>query len=1096
MHKLSLLILFLVAVALFVPYEQASAALEGKDVLYRTEQASDGPSRTLVNIGQVSLWIDSDGQSAHDPDNNSGLFYPRGSSPTTAVIYIDGLVWGGQVNDGQDPVIRVGGQTYSVGTQPGRIVSPGVAEKISDPGVNRVWRIRSDWQTADLTLDASEVFRVSAGAVDAGMITQLRDQYEFDWINWPADRGAPFYDADGDGIYNPQFNSDGSPVLYPDGDEPGYAGGDQVVWIITNDLSDARTSALYGSPPIGMEMALTLWAYRRSDALGNIIFKEYSVVYKGTATTPANATIDSLFFCQFSDPDLGSYGDDFVASDTTLSLGYAYNSSSQDNTFSAAGFPPPAAGYDFFAGPIVAQEGGTAIFNLQRRDGFINLPMTTFAFFAAGQEDEDPDLKDYAGTLQWWNLLRGFKPRPESPPTPWTDPSGNPTKFRVPGDPVAGTGWLDENPGDRRLLMASGPFTMAVGDTNQTVVSVIAALGSDRLSSVSVLKFYDRFAQEAFDNLFELPKAPPSPALQATPFSGEILLNWGYDQAAVEKVEQFDDKGFLFEGYNLYQLPSAGADISQGIKLATYDVVNEATVITQEEFDDDSGLILELPVQQGKNSGLQRFQMITTDRFREKPLADGQEYYFGITAYSFNPDPTATIKSLESPVTVVAVVPQTLKPGVRLSQASGDTLQVSHEGPGDGNVVPMVVDATKLTGDNYSVTFNDDGTWNLLNSTKGDTVLKNQVNQSGDDNYLVVDGMLVKVIGPPPGINSIVELNPNTLEVADANLWVSLNNYGRSQQWPVIVVTATSTTNLSDIDRFGLMSPKDYDIIFTEDDSTLLWNYFTDAVLKDATTGEPQFAPFTFWRIDLDGSRTRLPVTILDADEDGTWNRAWDGVFGPAYEPLYVYDNAAYDPALVDDYIAADNGTASPGYGPWGVNYPAVNRFTIGMYIDVDGYATPDQLDENGYFLGPPAPGEYIRVITNKPNSPVDTYTFSSQSPTTSKDLALQDVEKINVFPNPYYGFHRAEENRFQRFVTFNHLPQKATMRVFTIAGDLVRTIEKDDETQFARWDLQNENQLPVASGMYLVHIDMPDLGVEKILKVAVIREEQFLPNF
>jgi hypothetical protein len=86
--------------------------------------------------------------------------------------------------------------------------------------------------------------------------------------------------------------------------------------------------------------------------------------------------------------------------------------------------------------------------------------------------------------------------------------------------------------------------------------------------------------------------------------------------------------------------------------------------------------------------------------------------------------------------------------------------------------------------------------------------------------------------------------------------------------------------------------------------------------------------------------------------------------------------------------------------------------------------------------------------------------------------------------------------NKYQRFVTFNHLPQKATLRIFNLAGQLVRIIQKDAPEQFLRWDLSNESQLPVASGLYIVHLDMPDLGKTKILKVAIIQEQQVLDRF
>jgi hypothetical protein len=72
-------------------------------------------------------------------------------------------------------------------------------------------------------------------------------------------------------------------------------------------------------------------------------------------------------------------------------------------------------------------------------------------------------------------------------------------------------------------------------------------------------------------------------------------------------------------------------------------------------------------------------------------------------------------------------------------------------------------------------------------------------------------------------------------------------------------------------------------------------------------------------------------------------------------------------------------------------------------------------------------------------------------------------------------------------------LPAKAVIRVYTIAGILVRTIVKDDPTQFVRWDLNNSYSLPVSSGMYIVHVDMPEIGKTKILKLAIIQPSQIL---
>ncbi|MCU0643927.1 MAG: hypothetical protein MUC94_06665 [bacterium] len=51
----------------------------------------------------------------------------------------------------------------------------------------------------------------------------------------------------------------------------------------------------------------------------------------------------------------------------------------------------------------------------------------------------------------------------------------------------------------------------------------------------------------------------------------------------------------------------------------------------------------------------------------------------------------------------------------------------------------------------------------------------------------------------------------------------------------------------------------------------------------------------------------------------------------------------------------------------------------------------------------------------------------------------------------------------------------------------LVKTIVKDDQSQFVRWYLNNEKGRLVGNGIYIVYIELPELGVNKILKLVVV---------
>ncbi|MBI3764953.1 MAG: hypothetical protein HY277_00425, partial [Ignavibacteriales bacterium] len=65
------------------------------------------------------------------------------------------------------------------------------------------------------------------------------------------------------------------------------------------------------------------------------------------------------------------------------------------------------------------------------------------------------------------------------------------------------------------------------------------------------------------------------------------------------------------------------------------------------------------------------------------------------------------------------------------------------------------------------------------------------------------------------------------------------------------------------------------------------------------------------------------------------------------------------------------------------------------------------------------------------------------------------------------------------------------------MGGVLVRVLDKDDLSQFVRWNLRNDNNLPIASGIYIVYVDMPaPIGRTKTLKLAIVQEEQILRTY
>jgi hypothetical protein len=1115
----------------------------------------------VFNINNLVSWFRANGQGQYGTAaiQGDGSAYPRGTSHP---FFADGLVWGAKAY--LDPahtqpapiqVIRVGGGTYNVGNREGWIIGTGASANFVDPNNSRVriYKIRRDWLSLTATQDRSELRQDAAEnlwttpnlVTDADM-QAVMDQYARDWNEWPVDLGAPYVERNGipgyqpPPAFGPNFTLDS--LISGRYDEPGLAGADpdlpadQVMWTVFHDLDAGAMIPFQGSESMGIEGQLTIWGYKREDALGQLFFKRYRLINKGGAYVNAARTekgylyMDSMYVAQWADPDLGEAGDDLVGCDRSLSLGYVYNANAVDREYTKFSLPPPAAGYDFLQGPAQVSPNDSVVHDLKEyRHGYAALPMTSFSWFAAGSSISDPPFS-YEGALRWWKMLRGFVPDPSTQvdrfyPNP---PNEAPGRFPLSGDPVARTGSIDGlgqpwsfPPGDRRLVLSSGPFTLSANDTQDIVVGCVAGLGADRLSSITVMKFNDRFVQNTYNGLFRVTPPPPVPAVKVVELDGRVILEWGSEFSNESRVYQ--PGNYAFEGYNIYQLPSATAELKEGVRIATYDVINDLTVVFDEQLDRSTFQVYSIPVQYGTNSGIQRSLELTRDYVRDiDKLANGQEYYIAVTAYTVG-DPEAIPRALESTKRTLTVRPK--RPfGVTYGAKYGEVLSVNHDaGVSDGVISPIVVNPSALTGHTYEIHFADAGdgnsTWSLVDVTANQTVLSGQANQSGDGSYETVDGIFLKVEGPPPGMKdwdvphgtrritfadadglgfegfegAIGWSDPNHVfngaprAVSASDLKNTLLRWGQVPT-PTVIPATNGFNSYADWDRDNIG-----DANFSYAYRYLRTNTATPArpeflpYIGNTSTGNYGFQdykksmPLSAWNIEADPP-ARLAVGFLENNVagglvDGRYfppsngNGQTNTESGGPREWLFIfnspYTDATPNPALTGSILS------NPYPVMW---FCTINRRADNKWNEASG---------SNEFL----------ILANHVNTPSDVFSFKAPAPISSAEMQKASAEKVGVFPNPYYAFNPAEINRFVRFVTFNNLPPRAKIRIFNLAGQLVRTLDKDDPSQFLRWDLNNKDNFPVASGLYIAHVEMTlpadNSTVTKILKIAIIQEQE-----
>ena len=137
------------------------------------------------------------------------------------------------------------------------------------------------------------------------------------------------------------------------------------------------------------------------------------------------------------------------------------------------------------------------------------------------------------------------------------------------------------------------------------------------------------------------------------------------------------------------------------------------------------------------------------------------------------------------------------------------------------------------------------------------------------------------------------------------------------------------------------------------------------------------------------------------------------------------------------------------------------------------------------------------------------TYLLSFEGVESSQFTEQQELDsvlsQVNVVPNPYFGFSDYEVDKFSTTVKITNLPAKATVTIYTLDGRFVRRFDRDelgavpsgserlvDRAQIfpaIEWDLRNFDNIPVASGVYLIHVDAPGFGQTVLKWFGVARE-------
>ncbi|MCE1190051.1 MAG: hypothetical protein LWX56_13040 [Ignavibacteria bacterium] len=1036
---------------------------------------------------------------------------------------------------------------------------------------------------------------------------QGSDAYK-DWAT-AVSLGADFVDLNGDGVYDP--NIDKPDVL-----------GDVTAWCVYNDGLEKSKRRYTDVDPKGIEVAQTVFAFKSKSTIGNMVFVRYRVTYKGLdATSPDK--LDSVYFSVAVDPDLGNYADDLVGCDTTISAGFVYNNG-PDAMFGANA---PCFLMDFFQGPIVYLPGETFVDNNNNGifdagdtpidtahnnrgrlkgqlllPGAKNLPMTSFTEYMQSHPTHgDPNTRFEVRNYQIGGL--GKLGDPVNPCT-WTFGNGstlsncaqiNP-KFMYSGDPVAGTGWINNNPIDQRMMANTGTFTLWKNKPIDIVAAyVIGQDAATSLKSVNVAKKNDIIAQKIFDNNF--PSVPPPPSVEYSVKTGADFIDISWPTSAQVSYKQIDSIMSVekrFQGYqiNAYRMNNTNDQIS-GVTNKTevgHWAINNA-VKNLYSLKSDGGITLTLPTADADylldsvtyatpSTGFLHCK-ITRDPFSTSqsplPLIKGRTYYFSITTQTLNHfvDPKTKKATIVNRTTktygpagdyvdstgsayeefVTNLIPVVFGNDMYAPSVASATATPSSANTSTGDVRFIVQDATKLTGDTYSVSFEKiansspyNAKWTLQNVTKNKVLTTSTDYNFNLNDYsgLAYDGLLVRVKSLTLGAKDFASadyksVNKKWFQDFDGTA-TGLFYAGNDNTTPTMSTEMAKFSTYTTFDkarnievRFGDSSYAYRYLHGMRGTSVLVRKkaalYAEDITVADTTKNGAigKFGvgfvkvPFSVWVYDtLAGDKRQVAVAFMERNKLSDFN--YMGNPDGNWDPGKNMKSGEFIIAFDAPYDATGNQSLFTG------------KFldSTGKFVQVDadllqGYTVPAAVRDSSN----------LKVIAKSPlfnalwvigmihDTANHTFTSGdvlkaqiSAHPYTSKDVfsyttrvggSLTDGEqksifdKVTVFPNPLFAYNPytgldPTNNPDDPFVTFGNLPKDVTIKIFSLSGQLVRTLHSDG-TPFLKWDLTNEAHgrsvrgLRVASGVYIAIVSSPQYG-DKILKFSVIMPQKQIPRY
>ncbi len=582
------------------------------------------------------------------------------------------------------------------------------------------------------------------------------------------------------------------------------------------------------------------------------------------------------------------------------------------------------------------------------------------------------------------------------------------------------------------FLFASGTFRLAAGEHER--FSLALAYGAD----LGELKTQVHTVQQIYNASYQFAVPPPMPTVTGDAGDKYVRISWSdYSERGINPVTHVND----FEGYKIYRSTdpefrdpkvitnaNGTGPFGNGKPIAQFDLKDGIGGFSKQTVE---GVAYEL----GSETGLTHTYIDTT-------VINGQDYYYAVCAYNYGSDSLDFFPSENSiavsrtprggtilPANVVEMRPD---PKV-LGYVSASASVVQHtSGDGTAAVNLRVIDP-KLVPDKRTllIRFYTDlpdqihaTRYELFDSTTQKTVF-----DQGKDFVGAGTG--------PFGLGILPIINTPLATSVDSGRSGFRQGGSTNAKLKFVYLNVDSANTR----RPGY--PDDFVITFS--------NTYLDTSL--AQIGAPAI-PVKF-KITADTGGGTLQYKFFFRDEDA------DGALSKPGEFIDILTHRYSDDVLRQT---------------WRVSLDTTGQYTRGTLVV-------------------PTLGDIFDAKLSIPVNVSDVYSFTTTGQSISQSLAKTIVNnKPYVVPNPYAGAAGFEPERFattgrgDRRMEFRNIPMNGTIRIYTVHGDLVRSLHQDASVAgYVAWDLRTKDNLDVAPGLYIYEVEAP--GMDSFVgKFAIIK--------